>query len=172
MVKTILKGLVILAVILVVAFVSAAIVIPKKKSFSQETEIYASREVVWSVLNDKEKFPEWQPNIKRIDMRGDRIWIEYTQETEPITFTLLSSEEPINMRLQYTMGDHFRGNWSGELRRMADDRTILRTTDTSEVDSVVTKVMMAMFFDIEDFAKDWNKKVKKRAESLQKQELH
>ncbi len=100
-------------------------------------------------------------------MRGDRIWIEYTEETEPITFTLISSEEPVSMRLQYTMGDLFRGEWSGELRRMADDRTILRTTDTSEVDSVITKVMMAMFFDIEDFAKDWNQKVKKRAESIE-----
>ena len=166
--KFALKTITVLVVVVVVAFTSAAIVIPRKKTFVQETEINASREVVWQVLNDKEKYPEWQEQIKKVAIRDEDNWSEETADGQTIVFKRTFSEEPAGMGLEYSVGDYFRGTWRGELRRLSNDRTIIRTTDSSEVDSVVMKVFMAMFFDIEDFARDWNKKLKKRAESLQK----
>ena len=160
MFKLILKGIVILLVVLAVAFAVAAIVIPGEKSFTQETEINASREAVWEVLNDKAKYPEWQDQLTKVEIKDAKNWTEFTQNTDPIEFTETSSEENVSLKLSY------KGTWTGELRRISPDKTILRTTDTSEVSSVVMKVMMAMFFDIEDFAKDWNQKLKKRAETL------
>ena len=166
MLKLILKGIVILVVIIVVAFAVAAIVIPKKKSFTQETEIEASREIVWKVLNDKEKYTEWQDQLKKVEIKDDKNWTETTTQDQVLEMTLVSSEEPVSMRLSYKIGEDFRGAWSGELRRVSPTKTIIRTTDSTEIESVIMKVTVAMFFDIEDFAKDWNQKLKKRAESL------
>jgi uncharacterized protein YndB with AHSA1/START domain len=162
--KLVVIGLVILVVVIAVALTSAAIVIPKNKTFTQEIEINASREVIWKVLNDKANYPEWQDQLTRVEIRDSKNWIEYTKQSDPIEFTEVASEEPVSLRLSYKMGPSYKGTWTGELRRIAPDKTILRTTDTSEVDSVAVKIMMAVFFDIEDFAKDWNQKLKKRAE--------
>ena len=73
------------------------------------------------------------------------------------------------MSLEYNAPGVFTGSWKGELRRISPSKTVIRTTDTSRVDSTFTKVMMAMFFDIEDFAKDWNQKLKKQAELVQQE---
>ena len=166
MLKLILKGFVILLVVAVVAFASAALVVPKKKSFTQETEINVSRETVWKVLNDREKYTEWQDQLTKVEIKDDKHWSETTVDGQILLFTLVSSEEPTGMRISYNIGENFKGAWSGELRRVAPDKTIIRTTDSTEIDSVIMKVTVAIFFDIEDFAKEWNQKLKKRAESL------
>ncbi|MEZ5308060.1 MAG: SRPBCC family protein [Pyrinomonadaceae bacterium] len=165
MFKFFLKFLVVLVAIVIVAFVSAAIVIPKKKTFTQETEINASRARIWQVLNDRKAYPEWQEKLLNVEIKDEKHWTEFTRDTEPLEFTIVQSEEPNSMTLEYKMGDSFSGKWQGELRRVSDTKTILRTTDTNEVNSVVMKVMMAIFFDLEEFANDWNQALKKRAET-------
>ncbi|MDH3529341.1 MAG: hypothetical protein OEQ28_07230, partial [Acidobacteriota bacterium] len=128
--------------------------------------INASRETVWQVLNDKEKYTEWQDQLKTVDIKDDENWTETTTQGQVLEMKLVSSEEPIRMRLSYKIGEDFKGAWSGELRRVSPTKTIIRTTDSTEIDSVIMKVTVAMFFDIEDFAKDWNQKLKKRSEAL------
>ena len=60
-----------------VAFFSASIVIPAKKTFTQETPIDASRETVWKVLTDRDKYPEWQEKVKKIEVKDEKNWTEY-----------------------------------------------------------------------------------------------
>ena len=165
--KFLLKTLVVLVTIVIVAIVSALIVIPRERSFTQETEINASRETIWKVLTDREKYGEWQDSVAKIEIVDADNWKETTKDGQEIEFTFTAREEPANLRLEYKIGDGFSGTWKGDLRRMAPKKTIIRTTDTTEVHSAVVKLMMAMFFDIEDFAKDWNQKLKKRAEALE-----
>ncbi|NNE66749.1 MAG: hypothetical protein HKN33_09285 [Pyrinomonadaceae bacterium] len=167
MLKLILKGLVILVVAILVAFASAAVVIPAKKTFTQETPIDASRETVWKVLTERDKYPEWQEKVKKIEVKDEKNWTEFTENTDPIVFTETSREENVGMRISYSMGEFFKGTWVGEIRRIGPNKSIIRTTDTSQVNSVVMKIAMAMFFDIEDFAKDWNQSLKKRAEEVE-----
>jgi len=157
-----------LACILGLIFVAGGILIPAEKSFTQETEINASQETVWNVLNDHEKFPEWQDKLASVEIKDEKNWTEVTKEAGPIDFTIVSSDKPNKLQLKYSMGDNFTGEWHGELSEKAEGKTILKTTDKSVVNSWVMKVLMSAFFDIEDFAKDWNKKLKARAESIEK----
>ncbi len=165
MIRKILKIIAVLITILVIVFVSAAIVIPKKKSYTQETVISASREDIWKVLTDKAKYTEWQDQLAKVEIKDDRHWTETTIDGQILEMTLEKSEEPERMELSYKIGENFLGSWSGDMRSLTPNKTIIRTTDTIEIDSVIMKVTVAMFFDIEEFAKDWNQKLKKRAEA-------
>ncbi len=160
------KIIAVVVAIAVMSFFAAAILIPDKKSFTQETEINASREVVWEVLNDREKYTEWQDQLTGVELKDEKHWTETTVDGQLLELTLASSEEPSSMRLSYRIGESFKGAWHGELRELSPDKTIIRTTDSTEIDSSIMKVTVAMFFDIEEFAKSWNLKLKKRAESI------
>ena len=166
----VLKTLGVLLSIVIVGSIVAIMAIPHKRELNQETEINASRQVIWEVLNDKEKYTEWQDAIKKVEVKDENNWTEITAEGEQvIEFTKTMSKKPEGMGLEYKIGETMKGTWRGELKRLGPNKTMLRTKDTSEVSSAVTKVMMAIFFDFEGFAKEWNQKLKKRSEEIQKQ---
>ena len=151
-----------------IAFLAGGLLIPNEKSYTQETEINASQETVWKVLNDHEKFPEWQDKLASVEIKDEKNWTEVTKDAGPIDFTIVSSDQPNKLELKYSMGESYKGEWFGELRSPAEGKTVLKTTDKSVVNSWVMKILMSAFFDIEEFAKDWNQKLKARAESLEK----
>lgn len=167
-VRFFLKAIGLLVAILVTAFLAAAVLIPANKSFTQVTEINASRETVWKVLTDRERYAEWQDQLTKIEIKNDKDWTETTKDGQILEMTFVSKNKPSDLRLSYNIGESFKGAWKGELREISTDKTIIRTTDSTEINSVVMKIMVAIFFDIEDFAKGWNQKLKKRAEALQR----
>lgn len=148
------------------AFVAAGIIIPNEKTVTQVTEINASAETVWTVLNDREKYPEWQDQLEKVEVKDEKRWTEVTPGG-PIEFVIDRSDEGRSMDISYSMGESFKGTWRGELSPRGDKQALLRTTDKTVVDGWFTKVMMAMFFDLEDFAREWNAKLKKRAEAIE-----
>lgn len=167
--NTVLKALAILLTLVVVGSIVAIIAIPHKREINQETEINASRQIVWEVLNDKSKYTEWQDAIKKVNIKDENNWTEITTNGEQeIQFKKTMSLEPEGLGLSYTMGDSMKGTWRGELKRLGPNKTLIRTKDTSEVNSAVSKVLMAVFFDYEGLVKGWNQKLKKRAEEIQK----
>ncbi len=147
------------------AFVALALYIPAEKEFTQVIEIDAPAEVVWQVMTDREKYPEWQDQIEKVQILNDKEWIEHTAGGE-LRFRIDARDEGRSMEISYSMGDTFRGSWRGELSPRGEDRSLIRTTDRTVVEGWATRVMMWFFFDIEEFAKDWNNKLKKRSESL------
>ena len=166
--KFALKVLAVLLTIVVVSLIVAIVTVPNKRTIHQETEINASREIVWQVLNDKAKYTEWQDSISEVRVKDDNNWVEIAADGgQEIVFRRTLADEPSAMRLEYTMGDDFKGKWQGELKRLSPTKTIIKTTDSSEIQSGMMKIMMALFFDYEEFVKDWNKKLKKQAEALQ-----
>lgn len=153
-------------VVLGAAFLVAVISVPAERSFVNEVEISAPAEKVWGVILDKARYTEWQTSITRVEMIDEKNWIEYPRDApEPIRFTIANDSRPQAMEFHYTMGDLFEGHWRGEISPSANGVT-LRTTDSYKVDGAVTKVMIGIFFDLDTFAKDWNSKLKARAESL------
>ncbi|MCO6512350.1 MAG: SRPBCC family protein [Aridibacter famidurans] len=152
-------------VLLAAAFIALGLYIPAEKEFTQVTEINASAETVWKVLKDVKGYPEWQDQIERVEIKNEKEWVEHTPGGA-IDFRVVSEEAPRTMEIAYSMGGTFEGSWRGELSPRGTDKTLLRTTDSTKVDGWFTKIMMWFFFDIEDFAKDWNSKLKKRAEAL------
>ena len=63
------------------------------------------------------------------------------------------------------MGDSIQGHWKGEVVPTATG-VKLTTVDSYDTKSWLMKIMMGAFFDLDGFAKDWNNKLKLRAESL------
>lgn len=166
----VLKWLVIaLAVLILAGSISvnvAAALMPDEREFTNEIEIDAPPEVIWKVVTDRERYTEWQTQIDRVEIVDQNNWIEYPKNSpEPIKFRLERDERPLRMEVSYSMGDSMHGRWIGETTRTADG-IVLRTVDSYRTDGVLTKLVMGAFFDMDRFAKDWNTKLKQRAEAL------
>ena len=153
-----------IVLVVVLAFVAAGVIIPSERSFTQVTEIEASPETVWAVLNDREKYLEWQDQLTKIEITDETHWTEYPKNADPLKLTITGRDEGRSMDITYSMDNGFEGSWRGELSPRGEQRTLIRTTDKMVTNGWIMKIMMAMFFDIEDFAKDWNQKLKKRCE--------
>src|SRR2546422_206653 len=63
LVKIILLAFAAIIVLCGAAFVVAGLLIPAERSFTNEVEINAPAEVVWAVVNDRDKYTEWQANL-------------------------------------------------------------------------------------------------------------
>lgn len=165
-VKKLLVAVVVVGLVLVAAFAIAGVFIPPERSFANEIEIDATAEQVWQVITDKARYTEWQTQLEKVEIIDDANWIEYPQSApEPLRFSLVSDRRPRGMDLSYTMGDSIRGHWSGDVTPTAAG-VKLKTIDSYKAESWGTKILMASFFDLDGFAKDWNGKLKGRVEAL------
>lgn len=164
--KVILLTLDAIIMLCVGAFIAAMIMVPNERSYSNEIEINAPAEIVWNVINDRERFAEWQPELTNVDVQDDAHWTEYPKNSpEPLRFTLVSDERPSSMSFEYTMGGTFRGTWRGTVAP-SQGGVRLQTRDSYRVESNVAKVLIAVFFNMDAFAKKWNADLKHRAENL------
>lgn len=152
--------------VLGIAFVAAALLMPAERSFTNEVEINAPAERVWQVLTDKTRYAEWQDKIERVEPIDDKHWIEYAKGAPaPLKFSVVTDERPRKMEFHYTMGDSYEGHWTGEITPTAAG-VKLKTTDSNHAKDWFTKVFTGLFFDMDSFAKEWNSKLKQRVESV------
>ncbi len=166
MVRSLIKLILALIALLIAAFAAAGILIPAEQTFSQETEINAPVETVWQVLNDREKYPEWQEKISTVEIRDANTWTEISKDAGPIEFEFVRKEKPKVIELKYSTPSGVSGEWKGELTFAGEGKTRVKTFDKLVVKSWIAKVFMSMFFDLEEFAKGWNQSLRKRAESI------
>jgi len=146
--------------------ITAGILIPAERSFNNNVEIDASAETVWQVLNDRGEYTEWQTGLTRVDVVDDKNWVEYPKDSpEPLRFTVGTDDRPSRMAFEYTMGDSFDGTWYGHITP-TQKGVLLETRDGYLAKGWLTKILIYAFFDMDSFAKDWNSKLKQRAESL------
>ena len=165
-VNVILLAVLAIVVLCIAGFIVAGLVIPAERSFANEIEINVPADVVWHVINDRSKYTEWQTNLTRIEVVDDKNWIEYPKDSpEPLRFSLAKDERPTRMEFNYTMGESFGGKWRGEVA-LTSSGVKLKTEDSYSAKGWVTKILIATFFDMDKFAKDWNERLKQRAESL------
>ncbi len=156
----------VLVLIGVTGFFIGGSMLPSAQSFPNEIEINAPADKVWAVINDRERYIEWQDQIERVEISDDKHWNEYLKTTgEPLKFTLAEDHRPLRMEFHYTMGDQFAGHWRGEVIPTANG-VRLKTIDSYEAQSRLTRLMIYGFFDLDEFAKEWNAKLKARVEGL------
>jgi uncharacterized membrane protein len=164
--KIIATAIGLLLVLAIGAFVVAGIALPAEVEFVNEVEINAPAEPVWQVVTDKSKYTEWQTNLARVELVDDKNWIEYPKDfPEPLRFTLVKDERPSSVEIKYTIGDTVEGSWKGSATPTANGIR-LRTTDGYKANGWMTKILLRAFFDLDTFAKDWNNKLKARAEKV------
>ncbi|MGH9947857.1 MAG: SRPBCC family protein [Pyrinomonadaceae bacterium] len=161
-------GIGVLALVSVAGLFIAGAMISESQSFTNEVEINASEDRVWEVINDRDRFTEWQDQLKKVEVVDEIHWTEYPKDSpEPLKFMVAADERPDKMEFHYTMGNDFTGHWKGELTPI-ESGVKLRTTDSYSTDGMLTKILIYAFFDLDSFAKDWNGKLKTRVESLNK----
>ena len=170
---TIVKKLLVIAavgvLVVAVAFIVLGFFVPTERSFANEIDIDAPADRVWQVMTDKQRYPEWQDQLDRVEIISDQEWIEYPKNApEPLRFQLVNDGRPSRMEVSYTMGEAMYGHWSGEMMPTAKG-VKLKTIDSYKTNGWFMKIMLATFFDLDAFAKDWNGKLKHRAEALAKE---
>ena len=164
--KILLLALVAIIVLCGAALIVAGLVVPAERRFANEVEINAPAEAVWQVINDRDKYVEWQPNLTRIEVIDDKNWVEYPKDSpDPLRFSLAKDERPTRMEFAYAMGSSFDGKWHGEISQTPNG-VRLKTEDSYSAKGWLTKILIGVFFDMDSFAKDWNQRLKHRAESL------
>jgi len=152
--------------VVAVAIAVGSYFIPSERSFTNEIEINAPAEKVWQVITDRERYTEWQNQLERVEIIDSSSWIEYPKNSpEPLKFRLADDKRPTRMEFEYAMGDAMKGHWSGDLTPTSAG-VRLRTVDSYKTDGWLMKMLMGAFFDLDSFAKDWNSKLKQRAETL------
>jgi hypothetical protein len=145
-------------------FVAAVLIIPANRSFTNEIDINAPAESVWNVVNDRSRYTEWQTNLTRVEVIDDRHWIEYPKDSpDPLKFEQVVDERPTTMTFQYTIGNAFAGKWTGTMTPKVLGVHLV-TIDRYTTRGWFTKILVYLFFDYGKFAKDWNQKLKVRAE--------
>jgi len=121
---------------------------------------------VWQALTDREKYPEWAPNVIRVEVVSDTEWREWIHDSEdPLVFTVIDQQPPNHMEAKYTMGDFFEGHWKGDIKATPAGAHVL-AEDRMRAKTWAGKIMMYPFFDLKEFVNTWNGKLKQRAESL------
>lgn len=156
----------VLVLLCVAAFVTAGLLIPAERSFTNEIDINAPAEKVWQVLTDRSKYIEWQPNLTRVELIDERTWNEYPKDlSEPLRFSLVAEDRPRKLEIHYVMGNVMTGHWVGEITP-SDNGVRLKTIDSYTANGWLAKIPIYIFFDYDTFAKDWNSKLKAQVEKL------
>ena len=167
-VKIILLAVFVVIALSAAAFIAGGLLIPAEQSFTNEIEIKAPAETVWRVINDRGKYTEWQTNLTRVETIDEWNWIEYPKDSpEPLKFSVGKDDRPRSMAFEYAMGNSFDGTWYGYITPTTSGIR-LETHDAYIAKGWVIKILLYFFFDFDKFAKDWNQRLKQRAEGLDK----
>lgn len=166
--KTLSITLAILVAAIGLTVLVTGLLLPAERTFANEIEIDAPADMVWQVIADKRRYTEWQTQLESVHVIDDENWVEHAKDApEPLRFRLVRDSRPTRLELEYTMGDLMSGRWIGEIEPTPTG-VRLRTIDSYKVDGWMTKILTGVFFDLDDFAKGWNMKLKQRAEKLTK----
>lgn len=165
-IKTLATLIAVVVIVLAIGYLIMGYTLPDETTVKSEFDVAAPPEKVWQALTDREKYPEWAPNIVKVEIINDKQWREWPKDSEsPLTFNTISEQPPGSMELSYAMGDFFEGHWKGEIKATPSGARVT-TEDRMRAKTWATKIMMYPFFDLNDFVKTWNRKLKERAESL------
>jgi uncharacterized protein YndB with AHSA1/START domain len=151
---------------LAIGYLIMGYTLPDETVVRSEFDVAAPPEKVWQALSDHEKYPEWAPNIVKVEIVNDKQWREWPKDSDmPLAFTIISAKPPEQLEIGYTMSEFFEGHWKGEIKATPSGSRVI-VEDRMRVKTWATKIMMYPFFDFNEFVKTWNQKLKERAESL------
>lgn len=155
-----------LVLIFGIIFVALGLILPDEILKKNEIAINSKPETVWQVINDREKFGEWAPNLEKVEIIDERKWREFPRGSDrPVIFEKVNAEKFSKYEIKYEMENLMAGEWRGTLEKTGNG-TLLTTEDKLIHKSWFGKILMPLFFDLDSFAKEFNEKLKERAEGL------
>ena len=153
-------------IVLAICYLIMGYALPDETVVRTEFDVAAPPEKVWQALTDHQKYPEWAPNIAKVEIVNDKQWKEFLPDSpDPINFSVVSEKPVERMEISYTMGKFFEGHWKGEIKPTPAGAHVI-VEDRMRAKTWAMKIMMYPFFDLNEFVKTWNAKLKERAESL------
>jgi len=164
--KIVAISLVALVLVVGLIFLALGLILPDEVLVKNAIEIDATPDKIWQVMDEREKDNEWVPNIEKVEIIDDKKWKEFPKGSDrAIIFEVVKIQRPEKYEVKYEMEGFMSGQWRGTLFE-TEKGTLLRTEDKIIHKSWFGKIMMPLFFDLDSFAKEFNKKFKERVESL------
>lgn len=141
-----------LVVILVLGLYLVGTQLPQEHTATLQRVMSAPAPDVWRAMTDIEAFPEWRPEVDRVERLEDRnglpVWRE-TGATGTIQLHAVFMEPPERMivRVEDPEGA-FGGRWTYELAQTAGG-TLVRITEDGEIYSPMFRVFARFVFGYE-----------------------
>lgn len=159
--------LVAIILLLIFLFVALGIFLPDEEIAKNKIEIEATPEKVWAVVTTPEKYPEWAPNLKKVEIINANSWKEIIEgNDQPVIFTIVKNRIPDDLEIKFEMEGFMSGEWRGSVEK-TDNGVVLMTEDKIIHKTWIGKILMSLFFDIEEFSRSWNAALKKQAEKIE-----
>jgi hypothetical protein len=114
-------------IVLAIAYLVMGYTLPDETVGRTEFDVAAPPEKVWQALTDHQKYPEWAPNVARVEAVSDKQWKEYLKDSpDPIDFSVVSEKPARSDGDQLHDGGIFRrpleGRDQGHTHRRARHR--------------------------------------------------
>lgn len=122
--------------------------LPEEHTASRAITLRQSPEAVWAVIEDCERYPEWSPNVTRVervaDDGGSEAWRLHMGRNSFVTRTTVS--DPPRRLTRTISDDHgpFSGSWTYEVAPAAGDveGVAVRLTETGRIKSPIPRFIM------------------------------
>ena len=127
-------GGIVLVLVLVVVAIGAAL--PRNHIATGQVRVKAPRAIVWTIVTDIDAFPQWRPDVTRVERLPDRdgrpVWIEHSS-SDRTTFAVDASRPPEQWVVRIADPNlPFGGSWTYDVSD-ADGDTVLTITERGEV---------------------------------------
>lgn len=107
-VKKIIKGALLLVLATILGYSIAlgiGFVSPEDDTFNKSKSYHVSNEVLWNLITDIEKYPEWKPNVSSVDIlgynaEGKLYWRENLKDGGSQEFVIDYQVKPVSLQIK------------------------------------------------------------------------
>lgn len=137
------------------------VILPASQKAEVHIRINAPAQRVWKILTAWQDQPQWRLEIERVELKSENEFVEYPKRGGPIHFRVAYAEPPIRFGLEMTGA--VKGTYAIELIESAGV-TVARATEKIVVENPFQRILIGLFFNLEDFAGHFLKQLKTQAE--------
>lgn len=131
--------------------------LPATHTASVSVTVNASREQVWTLINDTDGFPTWLKEITRVELLpaqdGKRVFRQFMGRN---SFVLVETISEAPSRVKRTIVDDngpFTGSWDHVLTDAGNGQTTLTVTEEGTIKSAIPRAVMKLFFGYDYYLK-------------------
>ncbi|MEN0060789.1 MAG: SRPBCC family protein [Myxococcota bacterium] len=123
-------------------FVAWGTTLPVEHTAVATTDVTAPPDVVYDLITDPRRGPEWRADVQRVEIQSDRRWIEHGEE--PLILEVRTADRPRRFTTEVVEHPAFGGTWTWELQSNPDGTHVILTEDGVVYDPFFRAVMTAM----------------------------
>jgi uncharacterized protein YndB with AHSA1/START domain len=129
---------------LVLLMALVGLMLPKGHVATRRATFKRPPEELWAALTDVERFPEWRPDLEKVERLSDTRWVE-TGSYGRMELERVEADPPRRLVGRIAPGLAFGGSWTYELAREGDG-TVLSITENGEVYNPIFRFLSRFVF--------------------------